>query len=73
MGCQFGVPGGTYPPKKYPSAPPGIVLSIIIDHLNLILIFDFFFRELKPLRLHSVGMYDSFIIYYIEHPFEKVS
>ena len=20
-GCQFGVPGGTYPPKKYPSAP----------------------------------------------------
>ena len=22
MGCQFGVPGGTYPPKKYPSAPP---------------------------------------------------
>ena len=23
MGCQFGVPGGTYPPKKYPSAPPG--------------------------------------------------
>ena len=21
-GCQFGVPGGTYPPKKYPSAPP---------------------------------------------------
>ena len=22
-GCQFGVPGGTYPPKKYPSAPPG--------------------------------------------------
>ena len=19
--CQFGVPGGTYPPKKYPSAP----------------------------------------------------
>ena len=23
MGCQFGVPGGTYPPQKYPSAPPG--------------------------------------------------
>ena len=22
-GCQFGGPGGTYPPKKYPSAPPG--------------------------------------------------
>ena len=22
-GCQFGVPGGTYLPKKYPSAPPG--------------------------------------------------
>ena len=22
MGCQFGVPGGRYPPKKYPSAPP---------------------------------------------------
>ena len=22
MGCQFGVPGGTYPPKIYPSAPP---------------------------------------------------
>ena len=22
-GCQFGVPGGTYPPKNYPSAPPG--------------------------------------------------
>ena len=22
-GCQFGVSGGTYPPKKYPSAPPG--------------------------------------------------
>ena len=21
-GCQFGVPGATYPPKKYPSAPP---------------------------------------------------
>ena len=21
-GCQFGVPGGTYPPKKYPRAPP---------------------------------------------------
>ena len=21
-GCQFGVPCGTYPPKKYPSAPP---------------------------------------------------
>ena len=21
-GCQFEVPGGTYPPKKYPSAPP---------------------------------------------------
>ena len=21
-GCQFGVPGGTYPPKKYPSASP---------------------------------------------------
>ena len=21
-GCQFGVPGVTYPPKKYPSAPP---------------------------------------------------
>ena len=21
-GCQFGVPGGTYPPIKYPSAPP---------------------------------------------------
>ena len=25
MGCQFGVPGGTYPPKKYPSTPPGVV------------------------------------------------
>ena len=25
MGCQFGVPGGTYTPKKYPSAPPGVV------------------------------------------------
>ena len=22
MGCQSGVPGGTYSPKKYPSAPP---------------------------------------------------
>ena len=22
-GCQFGVPGGTYAPKKYPCAPPG--------------------------------------------------
>ena len=22
-GCQFGVPGGTYQPKKYPGAPPG--------------------------------------------------
>ena len=26
-GCQFGVPGSTYPPKKYPSAPPGLNLS----------------------------------------------
>ena len=24
-GCQFGVPGGTYPREKYPSAPPGFV------------------------------------------------
>ena len=33
MGCQFGVPGGTYPPKKDPSAPPspsGPVLSFYI-------------------------------------------
>ena len=22
-GCQYGVQGGTYPPKKYPIAPPG--------------------------------------------------
>ena len=25
-GCQFGAPGGTYPPKKYPSASPGTVV-----------------------------------------------
>ena len=26
-GCQSGGPGGTYPPKKYPSAPPGAYQS----------------------------------------------
>ena len=30
MGCQFGVPGGTYPPKKYPSAPPPGALSLFL-------------------------------------------
>ena len=30
-GCQFGVPGGTYPPKKYPSAPPGSVETVEND------------------------------------------
>ena len=29
MGCQFGVPGGTYPPKKYPSTPPGLPPPIL--------------------------------------------
>ena len=28
-GCQFGVPGSTYPPKKYPSAPPPRVWSLL--------------------------------------------
>ena len=28
-GCQFGDPGGTYPPQKYPSAPPGEIMSFI--------------------------------------------
>ena len=33
-GCQFGVPGGTYPPKKYPSAPPppGISITVQREH-----------------------------------------
>ena len=30
MGCQFGVPGGTYPPKNYPSAPPGFFLYLLM-------------------------------------------
>ena len=28
-GCQFGVPGGTYPPKKYPCAPPPPGLGVL--------------------------------------------
>ena len=28
MGCQFEVPGGTYPPKKYQSVAPGLHRSI---------------------------------------------
>ena len=30
-GCQFGVQGGTYPPKKYPSAPPGTLIQRYIS------------------------------------------
>ena len=37
-GCQFGVPGGTYPPRKYPRAPPrGRVLvmqTVVQDQQN---------------------------------------
>ena len=32
-GCQFGVPGVTYPPKKYPSAPPPVTVAILIIKL----------------------------------------
>ena len=28
-GCQFGVPSGTYPPKKSPSAPPPAMLRVL--------------------------------------------
>ena len=35
--CRFGVPGGTYPPKKYPSAPPGgLSISIVLDGREII-------------------------------------
>ena len=33
-GCQFGVPGGTYPPKKYPSAPPRDVSTRFHDEIK---------------------------------------
>ena len=33
MGCKFGVPGGTYPPKKYPSAPAGFRTCIYSQQL----------------------------------------
>ena len=32
-GCQFGAPGGTYPLKKYPSAPPPPGNSHLIELL----------------------------------------
>ena len=35
MGCQIGVPGGKYPPKKYPSAPPGDKAKLIANHSAL--------------------------------------
>ena len=30
-GCQFGVPGGTYPPKKYPSTPPSPAMLRVLQ------------------------------------------
>ena len=29
--CQFGVPEGTYPPKKYPSAPPSHLIQYFLS------------------------------------------
>ena len=29
---EFGVSGGTYPPQKYPSAPPGISITVQREH-----------------------------------------
>ena len=62
-GCQFGVPGGTYQPKKYPSAPPGIGVPFWCTnmaagnqqkHLEFTLPIKtlFFIRELAHVRIN---------------------
>ena len=44
MGCQFGVPGGTYPPEKYPRAPPG---PLGLEQKKCGLRRGVYFREIK--------------------------